>query len=1518
MSTLTATQLQQQYIAYFGRPGDPAGIKYWLSSSSGITTAREFADKIYAQDEYKKSTVGTKSTEEQVDSLYKNLFGRSADASGLLYWTNQIETGVLSLSNIAYDLIAAASNPVAGNETQGAADAAALSNKVTAAELYTAAVEASTTAILAYQPESTDPWVTGSAFQAGVTFLEGATATASITSASATSSVATMASTTGIATGQSFTLTSNTDNIVGGAGDDTISSSSSTFNSDDTVTGGAGSDTFTVSASVATGVTTSVIGNFTSVETVKTTNGGAADGIYSINLIGSTGVTEVSNRLSTGDVIFNNLQALATVSAFGAQSGSFTRAGFLNSLASGTADSINLKVDGGANTVFQVSGTTDTNEFETVNLESAGATKNTVTGVQDVGGNANATKTFNITGSGDIDVTLAGGATTATYDGSTATGKQGVTWAGNYTTIKTGSANDTITTAANFLGSNAPKTVDGSTGTDTLILVESVSNLTSSTTGTDHSISGIETIQLSSDIAAAATADVDFSYAADKIAGITTLTLEGTNNDSGETEADGEDLNFTVTGLTTENVEIATHFGTGTIDALSDNTINLKLKDDTGAADVINITSKNVTDKTNQFELTVDRLTSGVNNLVETVNFTASAGTSSTTTADGTVVEAFTADYSDTVNILGASDLTITTFEGRNNFATFDASAFTGNLTLGAATAGYKTTAGDNYAIKLGSGTNNVHFVAEALTKDSVIGSTGTDTVWIREGAADLKMTITDVDKVVIDGEGAAQVVSLENFTNVGEINIQDFAGADDGTADNVSITNIGAAQKVTINSDSATQGDWNGDTITLDYNPTAITTAAPGAIQSASLELKGVAPLGGGGTAPILITDSKTLSITDSIQSTTGNYTTGAIDVRGTADQDLTSLTLSGGGTASSTTQTLTVTAGANAALTALDASGFNSHLVISGMGSQTATGAAITLGATDTNITMAIADLARDETTVDGGAGSDKVIATGFATGTYRPGLSNVETVDFEFDNIVTGALTIDGSDAASVTTYHLGVDHATSATDEDITIQNFSGLDTIKTQGVYGSGAGDDVSIDDTAATTVITDDTTDFAQSGLDFADATSLTIKLASSATEATTAEFTADILSANKATTVSIGSSDTDSGGNPYVGKYDLPKVTFNVATSLTIDASEGSIDLHEVTAPKLETVTITGDNIVLFGDTAGSTAKLATFDASAATGAITVGEAVDFLNNTGVIKTGTADDTVTISVTTESNVAVDMGEKTSDSDTFGISGTANIGTTLIDLNQTDQVQNVNGIASTTVQTGIEAIDLSGITTTSNFGSNLIGFTAASNTITGGGKADNITVGTAVDYIRAREGADTIDISETTQTQDVIYMEAAASNGVDVITGFTGSDLMVLVANNTADAGTAATDYQEANPAIATLLATVGVYVDTTTNLTTPTASNVSSVVIASMTGAVATTDQFIYVASDGTDTHVFHINCLDNNNDTDDARVDTEDTITHIATLKDIAAPATTFSAANFAHTGTIGGTGTAFIQQA
>jgi len=161
--SITSTQLQQQYIAYFGRPGDPEGINYWTSDATDISTAAEFAEKIYAQPEYQTTTIASKTTSEQVNQLYVNLFARSADAEGLLYWTTEIEKGTLSLSNLAFDLISAASNPIAGNEGQAAQDAATLNAKTSAAEAYTSAVAGNASALMAYQP--------GAAYESAVSFI---------------------------------------------------------------------------------------------------------------------------------------------------------------------------------------------------------------------------------------------------------------------------------------------------------------------------------------------------------------------------------------------------------------------------------------------------------------------------------------------------------------------------------------------------------------------------------------------------------------------------------------------------------------------------------------------------------------------------------------------------------------------------------------------------------------------------------------------------------------------------------------------------------------------------------------------------------------------------------------------------------------------------------------------------------------------------------------------------------------------------------------------------------------------------------------------------------------------------------------------------------------------------------------------------------------------------------------------------------------------------------------------------
>ena len=46
MNKIDDNALQKLYIAYFGRPGDPLGLKYWLSPSNELLTLREISNQL--------------------------------------------------------------------------------------------------------------------------------------------------------------------------------------------------------------------------------------------------------------------------------------------------------------------------------------------------------------------------------------------------------------------------------------------------------------------------------------------------------------------------------------------------------------------------------------------------------------------------------------------------------------------------------------------------------------------------------------------------------------------------------------------------------------------------------------------------------------------------------------------------------------------------------------------------------------------------------------------------------------------------------------------------------------------------------------------------------------------------------------------------------------------------------------------------------------------------------------------------------------------------------------------------------------------------------------------------------------------------------------------------------------------------------------------------------------------------------------------------------------------------------
>jgi hypothetical protein len=229
--------------------------------------------------------------------------------------------------------------------------------------------------------------------------------------------------------------------------------------------------------------------------------------------------------------------------------------------------------------------------------------------------------------------------------------------------------------------------------------------------------------------------------------------------------------------------------------------------------------------------------------------------------------------------------------------------------------------------------------------------------------------------------------------------------------------------------------------------------------------------------------------------------------------------------------------------------------------------------------------------------------------------------------------------------------------------------------------------------------------------------------------------------------------------------------------------ASQGARTVDTLTAAKLTTLNATGDNAVVI--TGGTTTALSSVAASGLTGALTIGQAVDF-TSTASVTMGTAADTITLDIATEANVVVDAGEKsgTDVSDTLAYAGANNQGLTVIDLSSsTDQVSQINGVLNSAAQTDFEAVDMSGLTGT--FGVNIAGSSEA-NTITGTANADVITAGAGDDIILGGAGNDTI-----TGGDGADQFRFDANDGSDTVLDFTNGEDLIMLLDGAASNGTA-------------------------------------------------------------------------------------------------------------------------------
>lgn len=139
ISSSALQSLEELYVAYFNRVPDADGLDYWIGRYKAGMTFQQIGDAFFvAASEYPDQTGynASLSSTDFINIIYKNALGRTegADAPGLQYWLNELNSGHQSRGAMVGSILAGA-HTYKGDATWGwVADL--LDNKITVANLF--------------------------------------------------------------------------------------------------------------------------------------------------------------------------------------------------------------------------------------------------------------------------------------------------------------------------------------------------------------------------------------------------------------------------------------------------------------------------------------------------------------------------------------------------------------------------------------------------------------------------------------------------------------------------------------------------------------------------------------------------------------------------------------------------------------------------------------------------------------------------------------------------------------------------------------------------------------------------------------------------------------------------------------------------------------------------------------------------------------------------------------------------------------------------------------------------------------------------------------------------------------------------------------------------------------------------------------------------------------------------------------------------------------------------------------
>jgi len=865
-----------------------------------------------------------------------------------------------------------------------------------------------------------------------------------------------------VATTSIFTLTSGVNSFTGSAAADSFDASlisgAQTWQSSDALVGGAGADTLT--ATLISSVTPTTMSGIEVVNaTVNTT--------ATVNLVNATGVTNVNSVNGLAATTFSGIPTTVAVSV-----SDTSVAHTINySGVTGSADAATIKVSGmAAGSTFTVPGietltlnavtspsVIDTlSATSTTSLIATGDQALTVTNaldatVRNVDASAKTAGGLTATMGAVADATIVGGAGNDSFTISAVTGN---------VNANGGAGNDTFIAATNL---TITDTIIGGDGTDTLSSIFASVSTAGYSTPTTRTISGIETLIVTTEVTGALTAvGID--------TGITTVTmgLNGTNNAAAVT--------FNA-GTSTLNIGTAT----GTAASLL---TSLGVVGASSGLDAITVKNNNVSTvnafnstpitATNTETLTLDTgsYTTAVAQVAGAVSVTGSTGFQSAETlaikgANVLTLGIVTADIIDASAMTATTGTTLTTITGTtaqtvtgsggNDVLVADTTL---NVSVSGGAGNDTITAGTGNDTLLGGAGNDV--ITTAAGTDSVDAGAGDDTVNATLTAADILIGGDGTDTIVLDiAATAANAVGISGFETVtviaGTQTMAAFTNNSTFTRVNVptgttSITNAGAGV-VTLGSAAATTsvtfalatGSGTSDALTFrpgdnlvqtlvtanDIETLTLTNAATATsataatittLAASSLKTLNISGLGGmtvtnpitGATGLVTVTDNHTGAGAVTLDL---SASTGAVTYTGGLATGATTLVMGNGAnvvTANSATTVgnFTVTGGSGAdSITG----GFGADNFAGGSGADTLIGGegADTLSGGSGNDSISggagVDQLSTDSgaDTIDGGAGTDVLTISAAFSDISLDTISNVETLNMAgFGSTMTAA--------------------------------------------------------------------------------------------------------------------------------------------------------------------------------------------------------------------------------------------------------------------------------------------------------------------------------------------------------------------------------------------------------------------------------------------------------------------------------------------------------------------------------